>query len=318
MKITPHEIIEAAAAMARRGHEGQFRRDGITPYITHPEAVAKSLEGSHPFVIAAAWLHDVLEDTHLKVVHLHNANIPWEVIDAVEALTKKRDQSYEDYLRQVLQNDIAVKVKIADIGHNLSDKPTTKQAEKYAKALLVLWPAGAESPSEEAANPDNGLLLGVVVAVDFDGTCVAHEFPAVGREIGAPRVLKRIVAAGGKLILWTMRSDGREGAKARNGKDMQSPDLLADAVNWFAKHDIPLHGIQRNPEQDEWTTSPKAYAQIYIDDAALGCPLKYAPYGYRPHVDWEAVEAMIFPYKGWDRNAAGMQQQLNVKHNDQK
>ena len=123
------------------------------------------------------------------------------------------------------------------------------------------------------------------MAVDFDGTCVAHEFPKIGREIGAVRVLKRMTDAGAKLILWTMRSDGRTSG---------NPNPLTDAIQWFEKHGIPLYGIQRNPTQDEWTTSPKAHAKIYIDDAALGCPLKCGFPGEHPHVDWDAVEAILF------------------------
>jgi hypothetical protein len=122
-------------------------------------------------------------------------------------------------------------------------------------------------------------LLGLVVAVDFDGTCVTHEYPKVGRHIGAQRVLHRIVNEGGQLILWTMRSG----------------EHLQDAVNWFADNGLPLFGIQRNPTQDAWTDSPKAYAKLYIDDAALGCPLRTGLKGERPFVDWEKVEAMLWP-----------------------
>jgi hypothetical protein len=123
-------------------------------------------------------------------------------------------------------------------------------------------------------------LSGLIVAVDFDGTCVTHEYPKVGRNIGAQEVLKRIVAEGGKLILWTMRS----------GKQLQ------DAVNWFEAHGVTLYGIQRNPTQDKWTDSPKAYAKLYIDDAALGCPLKHGVTAEeRPFVDWDAVAEIIWP-----------------------
>lgn len=127
-----------ASSIARKAHDGQFRRDGITPYITHPEAVAKLLEGEHPDVIAAAWLHDVLEDTPTSVVHLKNAGMPWRVIDAVELLTRDDGQPYEDYLHWIAQDEIARKVKVADIRHNLSDAPTEKQVAKYERALLIL------------------------------------------------------------------------------------------------------------------------------------------------------------------------------------
>lgn len=116
------------------------------------------------------------------------------------------------------------------------------------------------------------------IAVDFDGTCVSHEYPAVGRFVGAQKVLTRIVREGGKLILWTMR-DG---------------PTLYDAIKWFDDNKIPLYGYQRNPDQDSWTSSPKAYAKIYIDDAALGCPLKSGIGAERPFVDWPAVELMLF------------------------
>lgn len=121
----------------------------------------------------------------------------------------------------------------------------------------------------------------LLIAVDFDGTCVTHEYPEIGRDIGATPVLQRIIADGGKIILWTMRS----------GKE------LLDAIAWFEKQDIPLYGIQRNPTQSRWTDSPKCYAKIYIDDAALGCPLKQGPQDARPYVDWKKVEKLLWPNK---------------------
>lgn len=121
-----------------------------------------------------------------------------------------------------------------------------------------------------------------VFAVDFDGTCVTHEFPKVGRSVGAEPVLKRIVKEGGRIILWTMRSG----------------DQLEDAVRWFADNEIALWGVQRNPTQDEWTESPKAYAHVYIDDAALGCPLVDGVEMQRPYVCWKTVEGVLFNQEG--------------------
>lgn len=118
----------------------------------------------------------------------------------------------------------------------------------------------------------------MIIAVDFDGTCVTHEYPKVGRFIGAEPVLKELVDAGHKLILWTMRSD----------------EPLFDAVQWFAEREIPLFGVNSNPEQSTWTKSPKAYAQLYIDDAALGIPLCEGLNGERPFVNWEKVRELLF------------------------
>ena len=127
--------------------------------------------------------------------------------------------------------------------------------------------------------PVERLVGPLVIAVDFDGTCVTHEYPKVGRFIGAESVLHDLVADGHKLILWTMRSG----------------QYLDDAVLWFAERQIPLFGVNENPTQKDWTQSPKAYAQLYIDDAALGVPLCPGLFGERPFVDWSGVRNMLWP-----------------------
>lgn len=133
----------------------------------------------------------------------------------------------------------------------------------------------------------------MIIAIDFDGTCVTHSFPNLGKDIGAVKVLKQLVDKGHKLILWTMRCDGQVEQQFGNHK-MYGGDFLSQAVKWFEDNDIELHGIQRNPNQDTWTTSPKCYAQLYIDDAALGCPLKFVPdFDPRPFVDWAEVEKLL-------------------------
>lgn len=133
------------------------------------------------------------------------------------------------------------------------------------------------------------------IAIDFDGTCVTHDFPKVGEDIGAQKVLKRLVEEGHKLILYTMRSNRLVGGNTGHG-DIEDVTgmFLDDAINWFKKNDIPLYAIQSNPSQKQWTTSPKCYAQVYIDDAALGCPLKWlSEDSERPCVDWVKVEKLL-------------------------
>ena len=132
------------------------------------------------------------------------------------------------------------------------------------------------------------------ICIDFDGTCVTHEFPKVGKDIGAVPVLKKLVEAGHNLILFTMRSDIEEVTSDDYGIHKQAGEYLTDAVNWFIDNQIPLHGVNVNPTQHTWTKSPKAYGQLYIDDAALGCPLIYNPeISDRPFVDWAKVEETL-------------------------
>ncbi len=129
------------------------------------------------------------------------------------------------------------------------------------------------------------------ICIDFDGTCVTHEFPKIGRDIGAAPILKALVAKGHRLILFTMRSDLDPAFQARSTHPEIVGDTgtyLTDALNWFHSNKIPLWGIQTNPLQARWTKSPKAYGHMYIDDAALGCPLVRPAQG-RPFVDWGKV-----------------------------
>ena len=114
----------------------------------------------------------------------------------------------------------------------------------------------------------------MTIAIDFDGTCVTHEYPEIGRDLGATTTLKTLVDNGHKLILLTMRS----------GK------TLEDAKHWFEERGIILYGVNENPSQKRWTESPKVYANLYIDDANLGVPLvKNSIASDRPYVDWKLV-----------------------------
>lgn len=132
------------------------------------------------------------------------------------------------------------------------------------------------------------------IALDFDGTCVAHDFPKIGADIGALPVLRKLVDAGHQLILFTMRSDKKDVQSDDYNIHGKSGHYLTQAVDWFSKNDIPLAGININPRQSKWTNSPKAYAQLYIDDAALGIPLTVEPcLSERPFVDWQRVEQLL-------------------------
>jgi len=113
----------------------------------------------------------------------------------------------------------------------------------------------------------------LTIAVDFDGTIVEHKFPEIGKEVPAStRTLKELQERGHRIILWTMRSGS----------------TLQEAIDWCAHRGLYFYSVNQNPNQNSWTQSPKAYAHIYIDDAALGCPLTHHK-GQRPYVDWLLV-----------------------------
>ena len=131
------------------------------------------------------------------------------------------------------------------------------------------------------------------IVVDFDGTCVSHEFPKIGRDIGAVPVLKELVSNGHRLILFTMRSDRPKGGDTGDETIQDvTGNFLTDAINWFKENNIELYGIQYNPTQSKWTTSNKCFGDIYIDDAALGCPLIKKD-GEKPYADWVKIRELL-------------------------
>jgi len=129
--------LALAISLATKAHEGQTRFDG-TPYIRHPEAVADSFPVGSDGLKTVAWLHDTLEDTSLTAQALLDAGIDSWYVNAVVALTKTPGEDYDDYLKRVKANEMAKKVKIYDILHNLSDSPSRNMVKKYAKALKFL------------------------------------------------------------------------------------------------------------------------------------------------------------------------------------
>lgn len=135
----------------------------------------------------------------------------------------------------------------------------------------------------------------MIIGIDFDGTCVSHAYPEIGKDIGAVPYLKRMVEKGYRLVLITMRSHPAPQQSDPNLRKQglipisAGRDTLREAVEWFERNEIPLWGINENPTQKYWTRSPKIYANIYIDDTCVCIPLKQDNPEERPYVDWEKL-----------------------------
>lgn len=131
-----------AMQIAYAAHHGQVDKGGL-PYIFHPYHLAEQM--TDEFSCCAALLHDVVEDTAVTMEELAT-EFPPEVIDVLKLLTHREGVPYFDYVRNIKENPIAVKIKLADIAHN-SDRtrcpnltPAQRQyfQTKYANAIAIL------------------------------------------------------------------------------------------------------------------------------------------------------------------------------------
>lgn len=141
----------------------------------------------------------------------------------------------------------------------------------------------------------------MIIATDFDGTLCTHRFPNIGEEAPhAINVLKKLREKGHKVFLWTMRGHPDLSRFPHVNKDTGEyipQDTLQEALDWCKERGLEFDGVNESPEQ--FSTSPKQYAKLYIDDAAFGCPLKTLHAGIGYVVDWEKIavsfmEAGIF------------------------
>jgi len=113
------------------------------PYIFHPYHVAEQMDDEISTTVAL--LHDIVEDTDTTFTDLEQMGFPQEVVDTLHLLTHKEGVDYFDYIKNIATNPIAVKVKLADLEHNMDpsriEEPTEidlERREKYKKAYCYL------------------------------------------------------------------------------------------------------------------------------------------------------------------------------------
>ena len=137
------DLTKTAMQIAYDAHYGQVDR-GKTPYIFHPMHVAESMKDEDSTVVAI--LHDILEDTPVSAELLRRKGIPERLIEAIEIMSHREDEPYMVYLYRIInsKNELAIRVKYADILHNL-DATRTKSGklpkyleERYRHAEVLL------------------------------------------------------------------------------------------------------------------------------------------------------------------------------------
>ena len=135
--------LERAIAIAAEAHAGQVDKAGA-PYVLHPLRMMLGMSSIEERIVAA--LHDVCEDCPgWTFDRLHKEGFSDRIIDALQSVTKRDAEDYDDFVRRSAANPIGRHVKLADL-HDNSDLsriavPTERdlqRIEKYRKAIDLI------------------------------------------------------------------------------------------------------------------------------------------------------------------------------------
>lgn len=126
--------LEDAIALAVKAHRGQKDKAGA-PYILHPLRLMLSMKSTSEMVTAV--LHDVVEDTPVTQDDLKAEGYEREVLIAIDCLTNRESESYDDFIERIRPNALATRVKLADLRDNMDitriAKPTDKDLERLRR-----------------------------------------------------------------------------------------------------------------------------------------------------------------------------------------
>lgn len=137
------KLYRDALDLAADAHQGQVDKSG-NDYFEHPLRVSTPfIQNGDATAAIVSLLHDCVEDTWVTLGFLEN-RFPGEIVDAVDAITRRDNETYRLYIKRCCQNDIARRVKKADVEDNL--RPERRFAgmplTRYFKTLA--WIEGFE------------------------------------------------------------------------------------------------------------------------------------------------------------------------------
>lgn len=137
------KTLEDAIALAAHAHAGRKDKVGM-PQIMHPMRVMLACSNLRQMMVAI--LHDVIEDTSITLQDLRDDGYPKDVVDAVDAVTKRPGEIYEEFIERCSKNQLGATVKRIDISDNMSPARQTglsldhrtRLRAKYKKAIKFL------------------------------------------------------------------------------------------------------------------------------------------------------------------------------------
>lgn len=124
--------LEDAIALAVQAHRGQVDKVG-QPYALHVLRVMFRLETEQERIVAV--LHDVIEDTSYTPDDLHALGYSEEVLAALDCLTRRSTETYEQFIERAAANPLARRVKLADLEDNMDIRRLPAITEKDRERL---------------------------------------------------------------------------------------------------------------------------------------------------------------------------------------
>ncbi len=170
-------MLEKAILIATSAHQGQIDKAG-KPYILHPLRLMFSRINEIERICAV--LHDVIEDTDITLDYLRNEGFSEEILSVLDALTRRSNESYDEFISRIINNKIACYVKLADLCDNMDlsriTNPTEKDCqriEKYRRAADRILDALEEEGDREFINTKEIEINGCVSVPE---SCSEDEF----------------------------------------------------------------------------------------------------------------------------------------------
>ena len=108
--------LHKAITIACEAHQGQSSING-EPYILHPLRLLIKAKSNEERIIAI--LHDVIEKTNISLLDLKNKGFDQNIISSIDSLSRRRGESYIEYIERLMQNKISVKIKLLDLADNI-------------------------------------------------------------------------------------------------------------------------------------------------------------------------------------------------------
>jgi (p)ppGpp synthase/HD superfamily hydrolase len=134
--------LERAVVIAAEAHVGQVDKAGA-PYILHPLRLMLQMGNTEDRIVAV--LHDVVEDSDWSFEGLREEGFSKVILEAIDSVTRRPEEDYEDFILRSMQNSIGCRVKLADLRDNCNlsrianpSETDFKRVAKYRQAIGVI------------------------------------------------------------------------------------------------------------------------------------------------------------------------------------